>query len=66
MVEHNLGISMLSELILHGCTDKVRIVPITPTVARDLSIAVNPDRALTLPIKKLISLAKDYVKNCNF
>ena len=62
MVEHNLGISMLSELIIRGCTDNVRLVPITPTVARELSIAINPNRPQTLPIKKLISLSKDYVK----
>lgn len=62
MVEHNLGISMLSEIIIAGCTNNIRMVPITPTVARDLSVAVKPDKVLTLPEKKLIAITKDYVK----
>ena len=62
MVEHNLGISMLSKLILRDCTDNVRIVPITPTVARDLSLAVKHDKVLTLPEKKLISITKELAK----
>jgi len=37
-------------------------VPITPKVARDLCIAVKPDRVLTLPEKKLIQITKDYSK----
>ncbi len=60
MVEHNHGISMLSELILRGRHDDVQRVPIVPEIARDLSVSYRLDKVLSLPMKKLISLAKDY------
>lgn len=63
MVEHNLGISMLSELILHGRNDDVATVPIVPEVARSMAIAVKPDKVTTLPMKRLIALTKEFVKN---
>ena len=62
MVEHNLGISMLSELILLGRRDNVRTVPISPRVARHLSVAVKPDKVLTLPMKRIIAITKEVVK----
>jgi DNA-binding transcriptional LysR family regulator len=60
MVEHNHGISMLSELILYGRHDDVQRVPIVPEIARDLSAAYRVDKVLSLPMKKLISLAKEF------
>ncbi len=63
MVEHNLGISMLSELILKGRKDDVTTVPIVPEVARAMAIATKPDKILTLPTKRLISIAKETVKS---
>lgn len=62
MVEHNLGISMLSELILRGSSGNVKKIPITPMVARDLSIATKPDKVLTLPMKKLVQITKECAK----
>jgi len=63
MVEHNLGISMLSELILEGrVNDNVTTVPIVPEVSRSLVIATKPDRALTLTAKRLIAITKECVK----
>lgn len=66
MVEHNLGISMLSELILHGRNDDVATVPIVPEVVRNMAIATKPDKIMTLPMKRLIAITKDFVKNNNF
>ncbi len=66
MVEHNLGISMLSELILKGRTDDITKVPIIPEVARAMAIAQKPDKILTLPMKRLIAIAKETVKNNTF
>ncbi len=63
MVAHGLGISMLSELILHGRNDDVVTAPIVPEVARSLAIATKPDKVMTLPTKRLIALTKDFVKN---
>ncbi len=66
MVEHNLGISMLSELILKGRNDDVTMVPIVPEVARAMAISTKQDKVLTLPTKRLIAIAKEIVKNGNF
>ncbi len=62
MVEHGLGISMLSELILRGKRGSVRILPVVPTVSRTLAISYRGDRILTLPMKRLISITKEYAK----
>ena len=65
MVEHNLGVSMLSELILSGQHGDVQMVPIVPTVARALSVAVKQDKILTMPMKRLIAITKEFVKKYN-
>ena len=62
-VGHNLGVSMLSELILIGLLGDVRTVPITPEVSRDLSVAVKRDKVLTIPMKRLIAISKEFAKN---
>lgn len=63
MVEHNLGISMLSELIIDGRHDNVKAVPIVPEVYRSLVIATKPDIPMTLPTKRLIAITKECVKS---
>lgn len=63
MVEHNLGISMLSALILKDRKDDVITAPIVPEVARAMAIATKPDKILTLPMKRLIAITKEIVKN---
>ena len=62
MVEHNLGVSMLSELILKGRRDDVATVPIVPEVARNLSIAFKTDRVQTLMMKRLVAISKECAK----
>lgn len=62
MVEHNLGVSMLSEMIIEGRCQNIKAVPITPEVSRSMSIAVKHDKILTLPMKRLIAITKEYVK----
>ncbi len=62
MVEHNLGISMLSELILSSFTGEVRTVPIVPEVHRLLSVATSPDKPIPHSVKRLISITKEFVK----
>ena len=63
MVEHNLGVSMLSEIILMGLRGDVQTVPIEPEVSRALSVAVKQDKVLTIPMKRLIAITKDFAKN---
>jgi DNA-binding transcriptional LysR family regulator len=62
MVEHGLGISMLSELILDGRQDEVRILPIVPESVRNLAVSVKPDKVLSIPLKRLIAITKDFAK----
>ena len=62
MVEHNLGVSMLSELILIGLRGEVQQAPILPEVSRDLSIAVKQDKVLTIPMKRLVAIAKEFAR----
>ena len=63
MVEHGLGISMLSELIITGRADGVKVLPIVPEVSRTLALAVKEDKILTLPLKRLVAITKEYAKN---
>ena len=62
MVEHNLGVSMLSDMIIEGRCSGVQAVPIVPEVSRSMAIAVAPDKVMTLPMKRLISITKEYIK----
>jgi len=63
MVEHGLGISMLSELIITGRTDSVKVLPIVPEVSRTLALAMKQDKVLTLPLKRLVAITKEFAKN---
>lgn len=62
MVEHGLGISMLSELIIAGRTESVKVLPIVPEVSRTLALAMKADKVLTLPMKRLVAITKDFAK----
>ena len=59
MVEHNLGISMLSALTIADRHDTVRIVPISPFISRNICVAVKGDKALTPPMKRLVAITKE-------
>ncbi len=41
MVEHGLGISMMTELTLKGRTERVRTLPVEPAASRELGVAVR-------------------------
>ena len=62
MVEHGLGISMLSELIIAGRTESVKVLPIVPEVSRTLALATKPDKVMTLPLKRLVAITKEFAK----
>ncbi len=62
MVEHGLGISMLSELIIMGRTHGVKVLPIVPEVSRTLALALPHDKVMTLPLKRLVAITKEFAK----
>lgn len=43
MVEHGLGLSILSELVMHGRQENVQALPLTPPAYRELGIAFRAD-----------------------
>lgn len=65
MVEHGLGVSMLSRLILMNRRDSVRLAPIVPEVHRELSICMKHDKAPSHVLKRFLSISKEYVKSQN-
>lgn len=62
MVEHGQGISMLSELIIEGRRESIKAIPIKPQVSRLLCMAYQQDKILTLPLKHLISITKEFAR----
>lgn len=58
MVENGQGITMLSDLIISRIVTHAMTVKIVPEVSRTVAISYKPDKILTLPMKRLISLAK--------
>ncbi len=62
MVEHGLGISMLSALILSTRRGNVRLAPIVPEVHRALAVAHKPDKVLSPALKRLIAITKEVAK----
>ena len=62
MVEHGQGISMLSELIISGRRESIKAIPIKPEVSRLLCMAYKHDKILTLPMKHLISITKEFAR----
>ena len=61
MVEHNLGISILPELVIRGRTGNFEVRPITPSVYRRLGMAVHPSHDWSPAMKIFIRYAKEYL-----
>ena len=62
MVEHSLGVSMLSELIMQNRRDAVLCVPIVPAVYRTLCIAIRHDKVISPAMKLFIGITKELVR----
>ncbi|WP_333593933.1 LysR family transcriptional regulator substrate-binding protein, partial [Anaerospora hongkongensis] len=58
MVSGGLGISMLSDLVLQGASEKVKIMPLEPNVSRILGIAVLSMQSLSPLVKNFIAYVK--------
>lgn len=63
MVSHGLGVSILSRLIVQGCTEKLAVVPLAPHSVRKLGIIVKEKRQNEKAIRSFISTARNTLKN---
>jgi len=54
MVEHGLGISMMTELTLKGRAENVRVLPVAPPAHRELGLAVQSEKSADPALKKFI------------
>lgn len=61
MVEHGLGVSVMSRLVMQGMKYNVKALPLAPKAYRSLGIIVNERRMNDRHIRKLLSCAKDVV-----
>ena len=61
MVEHGLGVSILSRLVLKGRSDDVLALPLDPPAVRELGIATRPHKDLRPIVRRFISFTVDTV-----
>jgi DNA-binding transcriptional LysR family regulator len=61
MVEHHLGVSMLSELCLRGCEQQVRILPLEPASSRRLGMVLRRGAPVRSAVRQLILCAQQTV-----
>ena len=61
MVEHGLGVSLLSRLVVTGMSYQVKIVPISPKYFRSLGIIVSEKRMHDKNIRRLISCSQSII-----
>ena len=61
MVEHGLGLSVLSELVMRGRQDKVLALPLTPPAYRELGIAFRTDGLQSQLIDRFVACARESV-----
>ena len=62
MVEHGLGVSILSELVMKGRKDNVQAVPMDPPAVHELGIAARPRKELRPLARKFIAAARDMIE----
>ena len=61
MVEHGLGVTILSRLVLQGRSDDVLALPLDPPAVRELGIATRPRKDLRTIVRRFISFTVDTV-----
>ena len=61
MVEHGLGVSVLSELILEGRSDNVQVVPLEPPACRHIGIAIRSLREANPVIRQFVDYSRRIV-----
>ena len=65
MVEHGLGVSVLSELVLKGRRDDVQAVPLDPPAYRQLGILVRDRKDLRPAARRFITEAREIIDQIN-
>ena len=63
MVERGLGMSILSELLLKGRNDNIKIMDTKPKMYRELGIAIQSHKYATNTVKKFIEYTKETVES---
>ena len=61
MVEHGLGVSILSELVLEGLRMNVRTLPLDPPACRPIGIAVASREDATAVVQQFIAYSRRIV-----
>lgn len=61
MVEHGLGVSILSQLVLKGRQDNIRVLPLDPPASRHIGIAVRSLREALPVIREFIAYSERIV-----
>ena len=61
MVEQGLGVSMMSELVLRGCTSNLTLAPIDPPSYRELGIIVKSARQSNHLLREFIACLRESV-----
>lgn len=62
MVERGLGMSILSELLLKGREDNIKILETKPKIYRELGIAIQSQKYATTAVKNFIEYTKETVE----
>lgn len=62
MVEHGLGVSMMSELMIRGRTNNAICLPITPQSYRELGMGLRHERRNDISIRNFIDCVKAMIK----
>jgi DNA-binding transcriptional LysR family regulator len=63
MVEHGLGVSILSDLVLLGRKDEVLALPLQPPAVRELGIAVRSRKELRPMARRFLNEARKIIEN---
>ena len=61
MVEHGLGVSILSQLVLQGRADNVQTLPLDPPACRHMGIASRPAAELPPAVREFIAYSERIV-----
>lgn len=61
MVSHDLGYSILSELVVQGIAENVRLLKLTPRTFRELGIIISPEWESDANLRNLVRCAKETV-----
>lgn len=62
MVEHGLGLSILSELVLRGRQDDVLAVPLDPPAVREIGVAMRSRKEMPLMVRRFLNEARDMIE----